>query len=133
MLLASLFERIITTGRLRLVDADGGIHEFVGRPGPSAAIRLHDAALHRKLILRPRLYLPEAFVEGTLTLEEGSLYDLVDLLQLNLEAMSDGVLSRLLNGSFRLLRRVHQYNPYSRARRNADSTDNPATTPAAPS
>jgi cyclopropane-fatty-acyl-phospholipid synthase len=87
-------------------------------PGPSAVIRLHDAALHRKLILRPRLYLPEAFVDGTLTLEEGSLYDLVDLLQLNIEAIPDGVLSRWLNGSYRLLRRLHQYNPYPRARRN---------------
>ncbi|MBV8737992.1 MAG: class I SAM-dependent methyltransferase [Alphaproteobacteria bacterium] len=119
MLLARLFERIITTGRLRLVDADGKIHEFVGRPGPNAAIRLHDPALHRKLVLRPRLYLPEAFVDGTLTLEEGSLYDLVDLLQLNLEAITDSVLSRWLNGSYRLLRRVHQYNPNFRARGNA--------------
>jgi cyclopropane-fatty-acyl-phospholipid synthase len=118
MLLARLFERIITTGRLRLVDADGGIHEFLGRPGPSAAIRLHDPALHRKLIFRPRLYLPEAFVDGTLTLEEGSLFDLIDLLQLNIEVMPNGVLSRWLNGSYRLLRRLHQYNPYPRARRN---------------
>ena len=82
MLLARLFERIITTGRLRLVDAVGKIHEFAGTPGPNAAIRLHDTALHRKLVTRPRLYLPEAFVDGTLTLEEGSLYDLIDLLQL---------------------------------------------------
>jgi cyclopropane-fatty-acyl-phospholipid synthase len=118
MLLARLFERIVTTGRLRLVDAAGGLHEFVGRPGPSAAIRLHDSVLQRKLIFRPRLYLPEAFVDGTLTLEEGSLYDLIDLLQLNIEAMPDGVLSRWLNGSYRLLRRLHQYNPYPRARRN---------------
>jgi cyclopropane-fatty-acyl-phospholipid synthase len=118
MLLASFFERIITTGRLRLVDAGGRIHEFAGRPGPNAAIRLHDPALQRKLILRPRLYLPEAFVDGTLTLEEGNLFDLIDLLQLNIEAIPDGVLSRWLNGSYRLLRRLHQYNPYPRARRN---------------
>jgi cyclopropane-fatty-acyl-phospholipid synthase len=119
MLLARLFERIITKGRLRIVDAGGRVHEFAGRPGPRAAIRLHDAALHHRLVVRPRLYLPEAFVDGTLTLEEGSLYDLIDLLQRNLEAMSDGALLRWLNGSYRLLRRVHQYNPNSRARRNA--------------
>ncbi len=118
MLLARLFEQIITTGRLRLVDAVGKIHEFAGTPGPNAAIRLHDTALHRKLVTRPRLYLPEAFVDGTLTLEEGSLYDVIDLLQLNIEAMPDGVLSRVLNGSYRLLHRLHQYNPHSRARRN---------------
>ena len=118
MLLARLFERIFTKGRLRVVDAGGALHDFAGAPGPSAAIRLNDPALHRKLIVRPRLYLPEAFVDGTLTIEEGSLYDLIDLLQLNLEAMPDGVLSRLLNGSYTLLRRIHQYNPMSRARQN---------------
>jgi cyclopropane-fatty-acyl-phospholipid synthase len=119
MLLARLFDRVLTKGRLRVVDAGGTLHDFAGAPGPSAAIRLNDPALHRKLIVRPRLYLPEAFVDGTLTIEEGSLYDLIDLLQLNLEAMHDGVLSRLLNGSYTFLRRVHQYNPLSRARRNA--------------
>ena len=56
------------------------------------------------------------YVDGTLTIEEGSLYDLIDLLQLNIEAMPEGVLSRLLNGSYKFLRRVHQYNPLTRAR-----------------
>jgi cyclopropane-fatty-acyl-phospholipid synthase len=118
MLLARLFERIITKGRLRLVDAGGTRHDFAGAPGPSAAIRLNDRALHRKLVIRPRLYLPEAYVDGTLTIEEGGLYDLIDLLELNLEAMPEGVMSRLLNGSYTVLRRIHQYNPLSRARRN---------------
>jgi cyclopropane-fatty-acyl-phospholipid synthase len=118
MLLARLFERIITTGRLRITDAGGTSHSFAAAPGPSVAIRLHDPALHWKLVVRPRLYLPEAFVDGTLTIEEGGLYDLIDLLQLNLEALPEGVLPRLLNGSYSLLRRVHQYNPLSRARQN---------------
>jgi len=119
MLLARLFERIITKGRLRVIDADGRRYDFAGAPGPSAAIRLGDPALRRKLIIRPQLNLPEAYVDGALTIEEGSLYDLVDLLQLNLEALPDGVLSWLLNGSHRLFRRFHQFNPMSRARRNA--------------
>src|SRR5487761_928246 len=118
MLARRLFERVITIGRLRIIDASGGAHEFAGAPGPSAAIRLHDPALHWKLAVRPRLYLPEAFVDGTLTIEEGSLYDLLDLFAINLDALPDGMLSRLLNGSVTLMRRVHQYNPMPRARQN---------------
>ncbi len=118
MLLTRLFERIITVGRLRVTDAGGRLHDIAGAPGPSVAIRLHDRALHWKLVARPRLYLPEAFTDGTLTIEEGSLYDLVDLLALNLEALPEGLLSRLLNGSFTFWRRVHQYNPLYRARQN---------------
>jgi cyclopropane-fatty-acyl-phospholipid synthase len=118
MLLSRLFERIITVGRLRVLDADGRFHTFDGAPGASVTIRLHDPALHWKLVARPRLYLGEAFVDGTLTVEEGSLYDLIDLLAANLAAMPEGPLARLLNGSITPLRRVHQYNPLPRARRN---------------
>jgi cyclopropane-fatty-acyl-phospholipid synthase len=118
MLLTRLFERIITVGRLRVTDAGGRLHDIAGVPGPKVAIRLHDRALHWKLVARPRLYLPEAFTDGTLTIEEGSLYDLVDLLALNLEALPEGLVSRLLNGSFTFWRRVHQYNPLYRARQN---------------
>jgi cyclopropane-fatty-acyl-phospholipid synthase len=118
MLLARFFERIITTGRLRITDAGGTSHSVAGAPGPSVAIRLHDPSLHWKLVARPRLYLPEAFMDGTLTIEEGNLYDLIDLLQLNMEALPEGVLSHLLDGSFSLLRRIHQYNPLPRARQN---------------
>jgi cyclopropane-fatty-acyl-phospholipid synthase len=119
VLLARILERIITVGRLRVVDAVGTTHTFDGSPGGEATIRLHDPALHWKLILQPRLYLPEAFMNGALTIEEGSLYDLIDLLAVNLEALPKGLLARLLNGSATLLRRIHQYNPDRRARHNA--------------
>jgi len=58
-------------------------------------------------------------MDGALTIEEGSLYDLIDLLAVNLEAPPKDVFGRLLNGSATLLRRVHQYNPAARARQNA--------------
>ena len=119
MLLRRLFERIVTIGRLRVVDARGLSYDFAGSPGPSVAIRLHDPALHWKLLVRPRLFLPEAYMDGTLTVEEGSLFDLIDLLAANLEHLPEGVLARLLNGSGTALPRLHQYNPASRARQNA--------------
>src|SRR5207245_7695411 len=57
-------------------------------------------------------------MDGKLTIEEGSLDDLVDLLAINLEAMPEGLPARLLNGSVALFRRIHQYNPLPRARQN---------------
>ncbi|HEX4184441.1 MAG TPA: cyclopropane-fatty-acyl-phospholipid synthase family protein [Stellaceae bacterium] len=118
MLLTHFFERIITVGRLRMVDARGRSHTFEGSSGASVAIRLHDPALHWKLLVRPRLYLPEAYVDGTLTIEDGSLYDLIDLFGANVERLPDGLLERLLNGYLAPLRRLYQYNPVSRARQN---------------
>src|SRR5713101_8130353 len=118
MLLTRLLERVITIGRLRLIDAGGTLHSFSGSPGPSVTIRLHDPALHWKLAARPRLYFGEAFMDWTLTIEDGSLYDLVDLFAVNLEALPEGLLGRILNGTLGPLRRVHQYNPLRRAQRN---------------
>ena len=118
MLLTPLFERIVSVGRLRVIDARGRPHVFAGSPGPSVTIRLHSPALHWKLLVRPRLFLPEAYMDGTLTIEDGSLYDLIDLFAANLEVMPHGLLERLLNGSYSVLRRIHQYNPLARARRN---------------
>jgi len=118
MLLTHFFKRIITVGRLRVVDARGRSHAFEGSSGASVAIRLRDPALHWKLLVRPRLYLPEAYVDGALTIEEGSLYDLIDLFAANIECLPEGILGRLLNGTVAPLRRLHQYNPVSRARQN---------------
>src|SRR3974390_262631 len=115
MLVPRLLQRIITIGRLRGVDAGGPSHIVSGAPGPSVAIRLLDPALHWKLLARPRLYLPEAFVDGTLTIEQGSLYDLLDLLAVNLESLPAGPVASFLNGSLGLPRWIHQYNPASRA------------------
>src|SRR5215470_13967504 len=118
MLLARIFERVISVGRLRVIDARGKSHAFNGSPGGNVTVRLHDPTLHWKLILRPRLYLLEALMDETLTIEEGKVYDLLDLLAVNIEALPRGLLASLLNGSA-TLRRVHQYNPARRARRNA--------------
>ena len=118
MLLARLLRRVITTGRLRIVDAGGRLHAFDGLPGPSVTIRLHEPLLHWKLAARPRLYLGEAYMDGSLTIEEGSLYDLIDLLAVNVEALPEGPLGRILNGYVGPLRGRHQFNPLHRAGRN---------------
>lgn len=118
MLLARALAQAIRTGRLGLEDANGARYVFSGAPGPSAAIKLHDASLHWKLLVQPRLYLPEAYVDGTLTIEEGTLYDFIELLALNTFG-SPHAFSRFADQAARWLRRLHQYNPVPRARRNA--------------
>ena len=119
MLLASVLARVVRIGRLTVVDAVGRRHVFEGAPGPAASVRLRDPALHWKLLVRPRLFVPEAYMAGTLTIEEGSLYDLIDVLEANDAALPDGPALRLAHAAGRLARRLHQYNPIGRARRNA--------------
>jgi cyclopropane-fatty-acyl-phospholipid synthase len=118
MLLASVLSRFIRIGRLRVVDAAGRQHLFEGAPGPSAAVRLRDPALHWQLLLRPRLVVGEAYMAGTLTIEEGTLYDLVDVLTVNDEASPGGLAVQSGRAVIRSLRWLRQYNPVFRARRN---------------
>src|SRR5271154_5533521 len=92
MLFASVLAHFIGVGRLSVIDAGGRRHVFEGLPGPSATIRLRDPTLHWKLLLKPRLFVGEAYMDGRLTGEEGSLYDFIDILVSNDAAQATALL-----------------------------------------
>src|SRR5215208_7170580 len=117
MLLVSMLSGVVRTGRLTIIDAGGKRHVIDGQPGSSVTVRLRDSSLYWKLLLRPRLYVPEAYMEGKLTIEEGSLYDFLELLVSNDMAHPNEVM-RLGRAAALLVRRMYQLNPVWRARRN---------------
>src|SRR5258708_32044629 len=123
---ASVFSRVIRIGRLRVIDAAGRIHVFEGSPGPAATIRLHDRSLHWKCLLSPRFYVPEAYMNGSLTIEEGSLYDFLDVMTTNDDVPPNGRLMRLGDTAGPLLRYIHQYNPVQRSRPNPAQHHHPS-------
>jgi cyclopropane-fatty-acyl-phospholipid synthase len=83
------FRAVIRSGALTVIDADGMRHVFGDGVGPSAAMRLTDRRLHRRLAFRPSLALGEGYMEGTLAPAEGSrLIDLLTLLMANESAAS---------------------------------------------
>jgi cyclopropane-fatty-acyl-phospholipid synthase len=120
MLLARALSRVIRIGRLELIDAAGRRHVFAGSAGPSVTARLHDRALHRKLIVNPRLHVPEAYLDGALTIEEGGgICELLELLARNDELMwADNKVWRFIGRVRRVTRRLDQYNPIARSRAN---------------
>ncbi len=118
MWVAPLLRRLIRYGRLTVIDAQGRIHRFVGQGGPEVLIRIHDTALERRLLFQADLALGEGYTEGRLTVEEGSLYDLLDLLGRNYQLARQRGPLRWLNRIERAFRRLYQINPKERARRN---------------
>jgi cyclopropane-fatty-acyl-phospholipid synthase len=119
MLASHLFRRAITIGTLTVIDADGKRHVFSGAPGPSVTVRLKDRSLHHKLLFHPKLALGEAYMEGTLTVEEGgTLYDLLDLAGRNMQAVETHPLQALQQRLSKVLRVLHTYNPVHRSREN---------------
>jgi cyclopropane-fatty-acyl-phospholipid synthase len=119
MLLSEFAKRVIKEGDLTIIDAAGRRHRVGDGRGRTAIVRLHDKSLHHHLALNPFLRLGEAYMDGTLTIEQGSLYDFLDICTLNVRHAGADPLTRVLGTLERLLRQVHQYNPMHRARANA--------------
>jgi len=115
MLFARTLNAALTRGGLTLVDADGRTHR-IGPGAPAMTLRLHDKALHRQLLLTPRLSFGEAYMDGRLSVEGGSLYDLLVLLSEGTEVQ--GLAGRIRERLTPVLRLAEQHNPLHRARRN---------------
>jgi cyclopropane-fatty-acyl-phospholipid synthase len=118
MLFARFAGKVVTYGRLTIIDADGRTHVAGVAEGPAVTIRLHDRALHHGLALNPTLRLGEAYMDGTLTIEDGDLYDLVELAAANSRNAKNHPMARGLHLVRKALRRLHQHNPAQRARAN---------------
>ncbi|MDQ2103453.1 SAM-dependent methyltransferase [Azospirillum isscasi] len=117
MLLARLLGPAMTAGALDILGADGRRHR-VGVGAPSLTLRLHDKALHRDLVVNPRLRFGEAYMDGRLSIEGGSIYDFLALLCAGPENVQ-GVLGNVREALAPALRLLQQSNPLRRSRRNA--------------
>ena len=118
MLFAHTLRHIVRCGRLTAVDAHGKEHVFSGSPGKDLTIRLHDPALHWKLFFNPGLCLGEAYMDGTFTVENGTIYDFLDFATSNMEIAGETKVMEWVAAADTLFRRLQQYNPAGRARRN---------------
>ncbi|MGE4340548.1 MAG: cyclopropane-fatty-acyl-phospholipid synthase family protein, partial [Pigmentiphaga sp.] len=117
MALRGLFGRLIRTGTLILNTPDGTSLTF-GEGTPSVAIRIEDWATVWRLLLHPDLATGEAYVDGTLAIETGNIYDFLALCLRNLYRGGENRVQRVWALMRRIGRRVAQYNPVSVARTN---------------
>lgn len=119
MILAYALRRVVSCGRLTLIDANGRAHVIEGdEDGPSATIRLHDRALPRKLLTNPLLHVGEGYMDGTLTIEEGTLEDFLEFACRNLTGSEDLPFFSVPAWFGYKLRWLQQYNPVARAQAN---------------
>ena len=119
MLLAQLFRTIVRHGELTVIDGNGRTRRY-GDPasGPKVTIRLHHRRLHWRLPLNPRLALGEAYVDGTLTVEGGTIYDFLDLVGLNLGNRRINTWDRWKDRVAMLWRGFQQANPLGKAQQH---------------
>ena len=116
MLFANLLTKVFQEGAIRLIDSRGKIYLIGDGSKPICTIRLHKRHLNYSLAVNPTLLLPEAYTNGTLSIENGNLYEFLDLAGNNFRRLER---SRL----FRYIRNIStssfgQYNSIKKARLN---------------
>ena len=79
MLFPAFLKSIVRTGSLRLIDSAGRIHEYGNGTSPRCTVRLCARHLDYTLALNPELSIGEAYMDGLLTVEEGTLFDFLEI------------------------------------------------------
>ena len=117
-LLDILLRRIVKRGSLTFIDASGTPHRYGDGSGTHVAVRVTDRRMERQLVFDPQLSLGEGYMQGRLTMVEGRIYDFLELLLSNIQHEPEPAWTNGLKFARHLLRRLKQFNPAGRAKRN---------------
>ena len=115
-LLRFVMSQFIRRGNLRVISARGRMFRFGDGTGAPISVRFTSPAAQRQVVLHPELKLGECYMDGTFVVEEGTIADFLAL------AMGQSPTGPNWERPLQLLRylkrRIQQFNPPSRARRN---------------
>ncbi len=106
MYLASFLNKVFKVGGFILVDANSKEY-LIGQPDKnSIKLKILNKNLHYKLLFHPDLYFGEAYTDGEILIENGTLTDFLDLALMNIGRGEVNFFSYLMNrlrGSYRYL------------------------------
>ncbi len=118
--LPGFLRKVIRVGTLTLHGPDGYRETFGNAgSGPDVAVEITDPSLDLRIFLNPELKGSEAYMDGGLIVRNGEIFDLLRLIFLNRREFDRTPSQIFWTGINRGLRRFWQYNPITRARRNA--------------
>ena len=116
-MLGKFLSDFVRTGRLTVAWPDGRINVY-GEGDPEAGVRLHGKWTPLQIRLWPELVLGEAYMDGRLTVERGTIGDVLQILISNYNRRRLGTLYRLRQFTRMMGRRAAQLNRIARAREN---------------
>ena len=116
------FERmmrsVFRTGHLTIIDPTGKATEYGDGSGDEVVVRITDRKTIAKLLLHADLYMGEAYMDGTLVMERGKIYDLLALATSNLARNEPIAALKNILKARNLIRHLQEYNPVGRAQKN---------------
>jgi cyclopropane-fatty-acyl-phospholipid synthase len=116
-LLPILLRRTIKVGKLTLISPDG-TRETFGQADefPPVTIKVNDKSLDWRIPLNPELHAAEAYMDGTLEVVEGNVYDFLLSFYRNRRQFDRTPGQIFWSGLSRKIRRFQQHNPVTKAR-----------------
>ncbi len=108
----------IRSGNLQVRDCGGEVHAFGDGTGKLVAIRFNSEKAQLAFLFDPQLAFPEAYMDGQIEIEAGSIYELLSLLARNLAAKDFPFWMRLADNVRQATRAWRQSNGVGKARRN---------------
>src|SRR6187431_680054 len=115
-LLEILLRAFIRRGNLRLTTASGKTLNFGDGTGEPVAIRITSKSAQFALIRDPELKFGELYMDGSLLIEQGTI---AEALQIVLGHPTDSPQWSRPQWLIRFIRRrIHQFNPRARSRKN---------------
>jgi cyclopropane-fatty-acyl-phospholipid synthase len=118
-LLRAAFNKLVRAGNLRVSTVGGSTFACGDGTGTPVAIRFTTRAAERRVLLDPELRFGEAYMDGDVVVEEGSIADFLDIAVKNLSRIPPSVWSRSLHSLRSFGRWLFQDNSLWRARSNA--------------
>ena len=100
---------------------DANFKEYIiGKPKKQnpIKIRLLDKSLHYKLLLLPDLYFGEAYTDGSLVIENGTLTEFLDLAMKNIGRSETNFYSKIIKKILGTLRHLTNFNLISKSKSN---------------
>jgi cyclopropane-fatty-acyl-phospholipid synthase len=123
-LLDRIARKLLKTGELKIIDADGKRYSY-GVPDPGRApivMRLADAGVANYIARHPRLGAAEAWMDGRLIIEQGDIAGLIDLIRANgaweRGGGNLGARSPLKRAAAAATHRLKQVNKIARSKQN---------------
>ncbi len=113
--------RFVTTGRLSIIDHTGTRHDFGPGGEPSATIRITDPKLYRTLFFNPELHAGEAYMDGTLIVEEGGIRGFLEVFAQNRDGLRSGAVRQRIKKTKKRFRKLMQRNVREASSKNVEA------------
>lgn len=118
MLLIPVMRRVIKYGTVSLVDSSGNRHQICEYGSPKVVLRLTDDSIARRLVFATSMGWCEAYMDGKLLIEEGSLSGFLEAWGRSENLIGQGWLGEVIRFFYSMIASVQHYNPIRKAQKN---------------